>query len=60
MLTDLFCAYSPEIDARRSRLAPLSTSFGQGLQMTNILKDTWEDRRRGVCWLPRDVFAAPA
>ncbi len=56
MLTDLFCAYSPEIDARRSRLAPLSTSFGQGLQMTNILKDTWEDRRRGVCWLPRDVF----
>lgn len=56
MLTDLFCAYSPEIDARRSRLAPLATSFGQGLQMTNILKDTWEDRRRGVCWLPRDVF----
>ena len=56
MLTDLFCAYSPEIDARRARLAPLATSFGQGLQMTNILKDTWEDRRRGVCWLPRDVF----
>ena len=56
MLTDLFCAYSPEIDARRARLASLSTSFGQGLQMTNILKDTWEDRRRGVCWLPRDVF----
>ena len=56
MLTDLFCAYSPEIDARRGRLAPLATSFGQGLQMTNILKDTWEDRRRGVCWLPRDVF----
>jgi 4,4'-diapophytoene synthase len=26
------------------------------LQMTNILKDTWDDRRRGVCWLPRDVF----
>jgi farnesyl-diphosphate farnesyltransferase len=24
--------------------------------MTNILKDIWEDRRRGACWLPRDVF----
>jgi farnesyl-diphosphate farnesyltransferase len=56
MLTDLFCAYSPEIDAQRASLAPLSASFGQGLQMTNILKDTWDDRRRGVCWLPRDVF----
>lgn len=56
MLTDLFCAYSPAIDERRSLLVSLATSFGQGLQMTNILKDTWEDRRRGVCWLPRDVF----
>ncbi len=57
MLTDLFCAYSPAIDERRSDLAPLATSFGQGLQMTNILKDMWADRQRGVCWLPRDVFA---
>ena len=24
--------------------------------MTNILKDVWEDRGRGVCWLPQDVF----
>jgi farnesyl-diphosphate farnesyltransferase len=56
MLTDLFCAYSSAIDERRSALAPLATSFGQGLQMTNILKDLWTDRQRGVCWLPRDVF----
>jgi farnesyl-diphosphate farnesyltransferase len=56
MLTDLFCAYSTAIDDQRAVLTPLATSFGQGLQMTNILKDTWEDRRRGVCWLPRDVF----
>ena len=33
-----------------------TVSFGQGLQMTNILKDIWEDRERGLCWLPRDVF----
>ena len=34
----------------------LAVSFGQGLQMTNILKDVWEDKTRGACWLPQDVF----
>ena len=57
MLTELFCIHSPAIAARRSRLAPLAVSFGQGLQMTNILKDIWTDRRAGSCWLPRSVFA---
>ncbi len=56
MLTELFCIYSQEIDAQRSELLKLAVSFGQGLQMTNILKDVWEDRSRGACWLPRDVF----
>ena len=56
MLTELFCDYSTEIGERRSELLGLSVSFGQGLQMTNILKDVWDDRRRGACWLPRDVF----
>jgi len=55
-LTALFCDHSEEIDKRREDLLPLSVSFGQGLQMINILKDVWEDRTRGVCWLPRDVF----
>ena len=54
MLTELFCDYSAEIDAHREALLPLSVSFGQGLQMTNILKDVWDDRRRGACWLPRE------
>ena len=58
MLTELFCDYSPEIGKRRDHLLPLSVSFGQGLQMTNILKDIWDDRRRGACWLPQDVFRA--
>lgn len=58
MLTELFCDYSPEIDSQREDLLALSVSFGQGLQMTNILKDMWEDQRRGTCWLPRDVFQA--
>jgi farnesyl-diphosphate farnesyltransferase len=56
MLTDLFCAYSPDIARRRSALSALAVSFAQGLQMTNILKDVWEDRARGACWLPQEVF----
>src|SRR5471032_3016761 len=56
MLTDLFCDYSPEIARHRAPLAGLAASFAQGLQMTNILKDVWEDRCRGACWLPQEVF----
>ena len=56
MLTELFCDYSTEIGRRRTELLRLSVSFGQGLQMTNILKDVWDDQRRGACWLPREVF----
>jgi len=57
MLTTLFCDYSEEIGRHQARLATLAVSFGQGLQMTNILKDVWDDRQRGACWLPRDLFA---
>lgn len=57
MLTRLFCDYSPAIARHRTTMMELSVAFGQGLQMTNILKDIWADRERGVCWLPRDVFA---
>ena len=57
MLTELFCAYSRAVSQRSLALQELAASFGQGLQMTNILKDVWEDRRRGACWLPQDVFS---
>jgi farnesyl-diphosphate farnesyltransferase len=56
MLTDLFCDYSLDIAGRRTALNALAASFAQGLQMTNILKDVWEDRSRGACWLPQEVF----
>ncbi|ALG67777.1 phytoene/squalene synthase family protein [Beggiatoa leptomitoformis] len=56
MLTDLFCEYSPDIAKNRQILQPLAVSFGQALQMTNILKDIWDDRSRGACWLPQTVF----
>jgi farnesyl-diphosphate farnesyltransferase len=56
MLTDLFCEYSSEISREREKLLRLAVSFGQGLQMTNIIKDLWEDKNHGACWLPRDIF----
>jgi len=56
MLAKLFCHYSAEINAHREQLLTLSVSFGQGLQMTNIIKDIWDDAQRGVCWLPQDIF----
>jgi farnesyl-diphosphate farnesyltransferase len=56
MLTDLFCDYSPQIARHRPALSAIAASFAQGLQMTNILKDVWEDRSRGACWLPQEVF----
>jgi farnesyl-diphosphate farnesyltransferase len=56
MLTDLFCDYSPEIARNRVAMQRLDVSFGQALQMVNILKDVWDDRARGVVWYPRDVF----
>ena len=56
MLTDLFCAQVPALQEHAAGLRRLAPSFGQGLQMTNILKDMWEDRSRGACWLPREIF----
>lgn len=57
MLTELFCGHCPELEPRRDEMMRLAISFGQGLQMTNILKDIWDDRRASTCWLPRSVFA---
>lgn len=56
MLTELFCDYSPGANRNREALHSLMISFGQGLQMTNILKDIWDDRKREICWLPRSIF----
>jgi farnesyl-diphosphate farnesyltransferase len=55
-LTELFCGYSRQIERHHAELYALAPSFGQGLQMTNILKDVWEDRARGACWLPQELF----
>lgn len=55
-LTELFCDYSDAMAQQREHMLRLGVSFGQGLQMVNILKDFWEDHGRGVCWLPQTVF----
>ncbi|HHB13340.1 MAG TPA: squalene/phytoene synthase family protein [Chromatiales bacterium] len=57
MLTELYCIHFPQVAERRAEMMSLAVSFGQGLQMTNILKDIWDDHARGACWLPRSVFA---
>ena len=56
MLTELFLLHCPELERDRERMMQLAVSFGQGLQMTNILKDIWDDQRADTCWLPRAVF----
>jgi len=56
MLAALFCDYSQDIAKHQIQLEKLSVSFGQGLQMTNILKDIADDKERGICWLPQDLF----
>jgi farnesyl-diphosphate farnesyltransferase len=57
MLTRMLIDFEPSLAPQSKLLMRLAVSFGQGLQMTNILKDQWEDRSHGVCWLPQDVFA---
>jgi farnesyl-diphosphate farnesyltransferase len=56
MCTELFLQHCAELEPERERLMTLAVSFGQGLQMTNILKDIWDDHQAGACWLPREVF----
>jgi len=56
LLTALFEAEVPDLDVlRREELHRTAVSFGQGLQLVNIVKDIAEDLERGVCFLPRDV-----
>jgi farnesyl-diphosphate farnesyltransferase len=57
MLTDLFCEHCAELAEQRDEMMTLAVCFGQGLQMTNILKDIWDDSESNTCWLPRSVFA---
>jgi farnesyl-diphosphate farnesyltransferase len=55
LLTSIFGAYSPLFAKQIQGHENLSIAFGQALQMTNILKDSPEDRVRGVSWKPAHI-----
>ena len=56
MLTELFCNHLKLPEEFKNKLMPLARSFGQALQMTNILKDRWSDYTRKICYLPKELF----
>lgn len=58
LLTTIFSNHSPEFAKRIRGQEDLAIAFGQALQMTNILKDSPEDRARGVSWKPADMSQA--
>jgi farnesyl-diphosphate farnesyltransferase len=55
LLTDLYPLAPPGISVdRHGSLKRRATSFGLGLQLTNIIKDVADDRRRGWIYIPED------
>ncbi len=55
LLTSIFSHYSPKFAKQIRGHEQLAIGFGQALQMTNILKDSPEDRARGVSWKPAQM-----
>jgi farnesyl-diphosphate farnesyltransferase len=59
MLTEIFGQVRPPIpEAGFARMKSLATSFGLGLQLTNIIKDVADDRKRGHNYVPRQLCVA--
>jgi farnesyl-diphosphate farnesyltransferase len=56
LLTGLFRLSDARADlGRYAALDQLATSFGLGLQLTNIIKDVADDHHRGWSFVPRDL-----
>ena len=55
LLTTIFSNHSPAFKAKIARHEDLAIAFGQALQMTNILKESPEDKARGVSWKPINI-----
>ena len=55
LLTTIFSNHSPAFARQIQNQEGLAIAFGQALQMTNILKDSPEDRARGVSWKPAAI-----
>lgn len=58
LLTTIFSNHSPAFKEQMAGHDNLAVAFGQALQMTNILKDSPEDKARGVSWKPINVSQA--
>lgn len=56
LLTELFRLHHRRVTrAHYLRLKELATSFGLGLQLTNIIKDVADDRQRGWSFVPQQL-----
>lgn len=55
MLTDLFLLERKELVAVSAALRDRAAAFGEGLQLTNILKDAGDDEEEGRSFLPAAV-----
>jgi len=58
LLTTIFSNHSHAFKEQMTGHEDLAIAFGQALQMTNILKDSPEDKARGVSWKPASVSQA--
>ena len=55
LLTELFLLSQPGLASRAADLRDLSASFGEALQLVNILKDAVQDSKETRSFLPRAV-----
>lgn len=58
MLTELFVNAEPSLEPVRERLEADAVAFGEGLQLTNILRDANADAKQGKTWVPPHVDRA--
>lgn len=56
LLTKLFAIHCRDINASlQKNMQSKEVAFGQGLQLTNIIKDAAKDIKRGTCYIPLEV-----
>ena len=55
MITALFLARTRQLERVAPQLRWLARSFGEGLQLVNILKDARDDAEKGRCYVPAEV-----
>jgi farnesyl-diphosphate farnesyltransferase len=55
LLTELFCNFEPKLAAKKNDLLALAPSFGEGLQLVNVLKDREDDKAVGRQLIPKDA-----